>query len=149
MCVCVAIVTYYWIDLHFYRPQMKLREGNVFTGVCDSVHGGGCLLLGGLVRGRGWWCLLPGGGFLDPGGISGPRGVCSQGVSGPGVDTPPDSYCRGRYASHWNAFLYNSNFAFLISKDVLNILLEFETLIIPMSFGTSRHCIFTCWTVDR
>ena len=26
-----------------YRPQMKLREGNVFTGVCNSVHGAGGL----------------------------------------------------------------------------------------------------------
>ena len=26
---------------NFYRPQTKLREGNVFTPVCDSVHGGG------------------------------------------------------------------------------------------------------------
>ena len=25
----------------FYRPQTKLREGNVFTPVCHSVHGGG------------------------------------------------------------------------------------------------------------
>ena len=24
----------------YYRPQTKLREGNVFTGVCDSVHQG-------------------------------------------------------------------------------------------------------------
>ena len=30
-----------------YRPQKKLREGNVFTGVCDSVHSGGGLALGG------------------------------------------------------------------------------------------------------
>ena len=38
-----------------YRPQRKLREGNVFTPVCHSVHkgrvsasgsGGGCLPLG-------------------------------------------------------------------------------------------------------
>ena len=27
--------------LDYYRPQTKLREGYVFTGVCDSVHGGG------------------------------------------------------------------------------------------------------------
>ena len=27
----------------FYRPQTKLREGNVFTPVCDSVHRGGCV----------------------------------------------------------------------------------------------------------
>ena len=26
---------------YFYRPQTKLREGNVFTPICDSVHGGG------------------------------------------------------------------------------------------------------------
>ena len=25
----------------FYRPRMKLRKGNVFTPVCDSVHAGG------------------------------------------------------------------------------------------------------------
>ena len=24
-----------------YRPQTKLREGYVFTGVCDSLHVGG------------------------------------------------------------------------------------------------------------
>ena len=29
----------------FYRPQTKLREGNVFTPVCDSVYRGrgGCI----------------------------------------------------------------------------------------------------------
>ena len=26
--------------LIYYRPQTKLRKGNVFTPVCDSVHGG-------------------------------------------------------------------------------------------------------------
>ena len=25
---------------YFYRPQQKLREANVFTGVCHSVHRG-------------------------------------------------------------------------------------------------------------
>ena len=29
------------IGRDFYRQQTKLREGNVFTPVCDSVHGGG------------------------------------------------------------------------------------------------------------
>ena len=28
------------IILFCYRPQMKLQEGYVFTGVCDSVHWG-------------------------------------------------------------------------------------------------------------
>ena len=31
---------------HFYRPQTKLREGNVFTPVYDSVHGEGGLCQG-------------------------------------------------------------------------------------------------------
>ena len=43
--------------LHFYRPQTKLRKGNVFTGVCDSVHRGG---------------------------VPGPEGVWSWGVPAPG-----------------------------------------------------------------
>ena len=42
---------------HSYRPLTKLREGNVFTGVCDSVHRG-------VVRGcSGGACVVaPGGG---------------------------------------------------------------------------------------
>ena len=36
-------------DPYFYRPQKKLREGNVFTPVCHSVRGGG-----GLVQEGGW-----------------------------------------------------------------------------------------------
>ena len=43
---------------HYYHPQTKFREGNVFTPVRDSVHGGGSLSGG----------LCPG-------------GVCVQGVS--------------------------------------------------------------------
>ena len=62
----------------------------MFTLVCHSVHRGGvCLVLGG--------CLVP------------PATVAVQGGSGPGggclVETPPDGYCCGRYASYWNAFL--------------------------------------------
>ena len=29
------------IGFNHYRPQTKLQKGNVFTPVCDSVHGGG------------------------------------------------------------------------------------------------------------
>ena len=35
--------------LIYYRPQTNLQEGNVFTPVCDSVHGG----VGGV--GWGWY----------------------------------------------------------------------------------------------
>ena len=31
------------IKVVFYRPQTKLREGYVFTSVCDSVKGGGAV----------------------------------------------------------------------------------------------------------
>ena len=42
------------------------------------------------------------------------EGVCSGGVPAPGeggllgglMETPPDGYCCGRYASYWNAFLF-------------------------------------------
>ena len=80
-----------------YRPQTKLREGNVFTGVCDSVHGGvpgpgGCLFTGG--------CLVLGG-ACSGGGL-----LLAPGEGGvPGGD-PPNGYCCGQYASYWNAFLY-------------------------------------------
>ena len=33
-------------DRTCYRPQTKLREGYVFTGVCDSVNGGACMVAG-------------------------------------------------------------------------------------------------------
>ena len=79
-------------------PATKLGQGNIFTGVCDSVNrcgvcsGGGCvsapggsaprgvcLLLGvsALAVSADWWGLLPGGG-------SAPWGVCSRGMSAPG-----------------------------------------------------------------
>ena len=70
-----------------YHPPMKLREGYVFTGMCDSVHRGGAWS---------WWGLVPGG-YLVP-------GVCL--VPGGAWWRPPrDGYCCGQYASYWNAFL--------------------------------------------
>ena len=41
---------------HFYRPQRSLRQGNVFTPVCDSVHrrGGLCPSGRGVCLGRGY-----------------------------------------------------------------------------------------------
>ena len=29
------------VGINLYRPQTKLRQGNVFTPVCHSVHKGG------------------------------------------------------------------------------------------------------------
>ena len=117
---------------YYYHP----REGNVFTGVCNSVHWGVpgpgrvCLVLGGVpgpkeggglpcpggVWSGGVWsggCLLPGG-CLVPGGAWSLGGAWSWGVPGQGgawsreclVLKPPDGYCCGRYTSYWNAFLF-------------------------------------------
>ena len=42
---------------------------------------------------------------------SAPGGACSQGVCSGGclVETPPDGYCCGRYASYWNALLSSND----------------------------------------
>ena len=88
---------------HYYRPQTKLREGNVFTPVCDSVHGGRGSLSGGKE-------LCPGGSLsrgvsIQEGSLS--KGVvCVQGamfLSG----RPPSPYSKEQSvnASYWNAFL--------------------------------------------
>ena len=59
---------------------MKLRQGNIFTSVCDSVHGGGGFSVGG---------SLSRGGFLS-GGVSVQGGSLSKGVSV--RETPPQPY---------------------------------------------------------
>ena len=43
ICYAIAITIMFKNGLytHFYRPKTKLPEDNVFTPVCDSVHGGG------------------------------------------------------------------------------------------------------------
>ena len=62
---------------------MKLGQGNIFTGVCDSVNRGvgvGVCFLGGICSWGGclvWGCLLPGG--VCSRGVSAHRGVCSRG----------------------------------------------------------------------
>ena len=125
----------------YYRPQTKLWEGYVLTGVCDSVHkewGVGipaCIAglqahtQGGKLRGL-TWGGSPGphpGGKLrglawrgvsrpTPGGLQAhTRGGRSPGPHGgipacTEVDTrpppPSDGYCRGLYASYWNAILF-------------------------------------------
>ena len=105
-----------------YRLQMKLREGNVFTGVCDSVHRG-----------------VPG-----PGGVwSWEGGTWSQGV--PGGAPPPDGYCCRRYASYWNAFLFGNACCFFRDGVVWAFLMLWNGsfCILVKNFRTKtlhRHC---------
>ena len=72
--------------VQFLLPATKLGQGNAFTGICDSVHGGSASVHAG----------------IPPPGAAPP----------PGADPPPKSRAcweirstRGRYASYWNAFL--------------------------------------------
>ena len=105
-----------WISRVFLHLSVILFTGGVLSqhalqvvsqhalqGVCSK---GGCL-----VPGRGAWSgesLLRGG--LLPGGCL-VWGVLLAGV--PGGD-PPDGYCCGRYASYWNAFLFQNMFICLM-----------------------------------
>ena len=105
-----------------------------------SRSAGGCLLLGGLL----WGGLLQGvcsrvvcsrGGLLQEGacfwgGVCS-RGACSEGVC---VETPltkADSYCCGRYASYWNAFL-------LIGRNLLDV----TELLLSRKQHTNFNCKF-------
>ena len=82
------IITYYFgsataLDrlINIYRPQTKLRKGNVFTSVCQEF----CPQEGGLPQ-----YML---GYTPPLG------------GRPPFPPPADGYSSGRYASYWNAFL--------------------------------------------
>ena len=77
-----------FLDFPFLPPATKLGQGYIFTGVWDSVDGGGGgggVWSGGGVCGPGGVSALGGCGPLGvpaPGGVSGPRGgVWSLGVS--------------------------------------------------------------------
>ena len=65
-------------------PATKLGQGYIFTGVCDSVHGG-VLVLGGVPALRG--VSAPGGVPL-PGGVCFQGGACSGGCLLPGGAAP-------------------------------------------------------------
>ena len=97
-------------ELDLLPPATKLGQGNVFTGVCDSVNrgasSGGYLLPGGVCY---WGVSPPEGGicFWD-------GGVCSWGR---GWRHPRDGYYCGRYASYWNAFLFYRKFRVILYKN--------------------------------
>ena len=79
-----------------YRPQRSC-EGYVFTGVCLSTGGGSASVHAGIPPPRDHAPPGP-----DPPGTRPPR------TRPPRDQTPPRErcYCCGRYASYWNAFLF-------------------------------------------
>ena len=83
----------------FLPPARKLGQGNVFTGVCHSVHRGGCASVhAGIPPGT-----------SPPG--PGPPGADPPQPGTPQQQTPRSRACweirstNGRYASYWNAIL--------------------------------------------
>ena len=81
-------------------PATKLRQGNAFLPVCDSVHRGsfslgvicpgGSLSRGSLSGGLSRWSLF--------------RGLCPEGFSV--RETPRHTVTCGWYVLYWNAFLF-------------------------------------------
>ena len=84
------VIVIYWRS-SFLPPTMKLGQGYIFTGICDSVNRGVCLVWGSLV----WGCLIPRGCLVLGGvwswGFWSWGYAWSQGVSGPGGLVPGGS----------------------------------------------------------
>ena len=78
------LLWYYWSPAHpttqtLLPPATKLGQGYIFTGVCDSVNGGGMHGWGGVARGA---CMTGGGqGVHGQGGMCG-WGACMAGGGG-------------------------------------------------------------------
>ena len=91
-----------------YRPQTKLREGYVFTGVCDSVNKGGMCGCGG----HAWLpgvCVVVGGCTWLWGACMVAGGVCIVAGGGGMHRTRRDTVNKRAVRSYWNAFLCNLN----------------------------------------
>ena len=140
-------------QVNYYRPQTKLREGNVFTPVCQSFCSpGGCL-------------PLVGGGSATPradthrqtpscpvhAGIHTPHCPVHAGIdthSRPvhaGINNPPPRQVHGirstsgRYASHWNAFLFMFSVPFtIVFTLVLSVLWSYVRSLICMLSHTNK-----------
>ena len=143
--LCVASVDvpllvsnpYVHLKIGFITARKRsLGQGNIFTPVCYSVHGGGCMVaLGGgghawlLLGGHAWllwgghaWLLrgvcmaaLGGGAcVVAQGGMHGCSGGvhgCSRGGDMHGIRRHTEIWSMSRqYASYWNAFLFDEIF---------------------------------------
>ena len=88
----------------FTARKRSLGQGNVFTPVCHSIN-----------RGVGFPACITG--HMTSGGSASREWVCIQRVGRP----PPQHYgirsTSGRYASYWNAFLFQRSF--VINRKIL------------------------------
>ena len=84
----------------------KLGQGNVFTGVCDSVHRGGCVCLSAPPRQVPPQEQTPAQEWSAPRGVPAPGGVCSRGVCLlPGVYLPGGVSVLGVSAPRGDVYL--------------------------------------------
>ena len=98
-----------WVRNPLLPPATKLRQGNVFTRVCDSVHrrGEGVFVRETLLdrdppNRDPSWTENPPRMDRDP-----PYGQKPPGQRPDRQKPPPCMVTSGRYASYWNAFLLN------------------------------------------
>ena len=132
-CLKIKVIFLKWCHCHCYRPKRSFGQGNIFTGVFDSVHREGGLVPGGylqifggvlqIFRGVSNFSGMGGSSKFSEGspifrgrGSSKFLGVGRWGSSkfwrGWGVSTGIRS-TFGRYASYWNAFLFTLLLHFL------------------------------------
>ena len=128
--VVLALKRYSNIALYYFQPQRSCGQGYVFTRVCDSVHGGGVCL-------SACWdtTTTPGSRHPLPADTPSKEQAPPQQTPPQGADPPPPEQTtpradthqadppgadtvaygirsmRGRYASYWNAFLFQDDFA--------------------------------------
>ena len=95
-----------------YRPKRSFGQGNIFTGVCLSTGGGGACskFWGGCLVRYPPLAGTPPGQAPPPAGTTPPSGRHPPLAGTPpraGTPPPPGIWSTlGRYASHWNAFLF-------------------------------------------
>ena len=111
--------------MDFYRPQRSCGQGNIFTPVCHSVHGGrgSASMHAGIPplppspgADTPPWSRQPPGADTPLGADTTPPRADPPGQTPPRTDTPQtrppqeaDSSIRsmsGQYTSYWNAFLF-------------------------------------------
>ena len=80
---------------NLFTVSNVVGQSYVFTGFCDSVHTGVCILACTGADASRWT----------------PRGQTTPWADTPLLDRHPstDGHCSGRYASNWNAFLFGIN----------------------------------------
>ena len=121
--------------LSCYRPKRSFGQGNIFTPVCHSVHGGG------------GWGVVPDQHNPPSWDQTPPRDQTPPGPDPPEPDPPPgtaDSGIRstiGRYASYWNAFsftLFLDNLRTQISSlpklfgNVISAMSRYQTILLML-----------------